>query len=184
MQTVAEHDAEASAAEFRIGAIRGASTAEIQKLLARFAERRIQEGLRVAGVIEEPEGGVDCGICNSLVLRDTAGSTIIPITQNLGPGSSACKLDSAGLAAGCQAVVAAVERGADVVVLSKYGKVEAEGGGLLDAFRAAAEAGLPVITGVKPSFAEYFLDYAGGFSQWIEASEAELERWWVSYGKR
>ena len=34
---------------FRIGALQGASTAEIQKLLSRFAERRSREGLRVAG---------------------------------------------------------------------------------------------------------------------------------------
>ena len=183
MQTVAEQNADALATVFRIGAIRGASTAEIQKLLARFAERRIQEGLRVAGVIEEPAGGVDCGVCNSLILRDTAGSTIIPITQNLGPGSSACKLNSAGLAAGCQAVVAAIEQGADVVVLSKYGKIEAEGEGLLDAFRAAAEAGVPCLTGVKPSFAEPFLDYAGGYSQWVEPDEAALERWWAGRDK-
>ena len=72
MQTVAEQNADALATVFRIGAIRGASTAEIQKLLARFAERRIQEGLRVAGVIEEPAGGVDCGVCDLLILRDTA----------------------------------------------------------------------------------------------------------------
>jgi Protein of unknown function (DUF2478) len=180
MQTASEAKADAQTAEFRIGAIHGAATAGIQKLLARFAERRIKEGLRVAGVIEEPAGGVDCGVCDSLVLRETAGSTIIPITQNLGSGSSSCKLDSAGLAAGCQAVVAAIEQGADVVVLSKYGKVEAEGGGLLDAFRAAAEAGVPCLTGVKPSFSEPFLEYAGGYSQWIEASDAALEAWWAA----
>jgi hypothetical protein len=179
MHPQAEAASGAQTAEFRIGAIHGAATADIQKLLARFAERRMQEGLRVAGVIEEPAGGVDCGVCDSLVLRDTAGSTIIPITQNLGSGSSACKLDSAGLAAGCQAVVAAIEGGANVVVLSKYGKVEAEGGGLLDAFRAAADAGLPCLTGVKPSFVEYFQEYAGGYSQWIEANEEAIERWWA-----
>ncbi len=179
MPTVAEPEADAQTAQFRIGAIHGATTADIQKLLARFAERRIGEGLRVAGVIEEPAGGVDCGICNSLVLRDTAGSTIIPITQNLGSGSSACKLDSSGLAAGCQAVVAAIEAGADVVVLSKYGKIEAEGGGLLDAFRAAADAGLPCLTGVKPSFSGFFEEYAGGYSQWIEANDDAIEAWWT-----
>ena len=182
MLTEAEQNEDALASGFRIAAIRGASTAEIQVLLARFAERRIEEGLRVAGVIEEPAGGVDCGICNSLVLRDTAGSTIIPITQNLGPGSHACKLDSAGLAAGCQAVLAAIEQGANVVVLSKFGKVEAEGGGLLDAFQAAAVAGVPCVAGVKPSYAEHFLDYAGGYSQWVEPSEAALEGWWAGRG--
>ncbi len=181
MQTIAATGIEtALASAFRIGALRGAKTAEIQKLLARFAERRMHEGLRVAGMIEEPAPEEDCGVCGSLVLRDAAGSELIPITQNLGPGSTACRLDSAGLAAACQAVLTAIGRGADVVVLSKFGKIEAEGGGLSDAFRAAAEAGIPCVTGVAPSFAAPFLDYAGGFSQWIEASNTALERWWSS----
>ncbi|MGO9174251.1 MAG: DUF2478 domain-containing protein [Rhodomicrobium sp.] len=182
MQTVAMAAVEATLAPaFRIGAMQGAKTAEIQQLLARFAERRMREGLRVAGMIEEPAPEEDCGVCGSLVLRDAAGgSALIPITQNLGPGSTACRLDSAGLAAACQAVLTAIERGADLVVLSKFGKIEAEGGGLADAFRAAAEAGIPCVTGVAPSFAAAFLDYAGGFSQWIEASDTALERWWSS----
>ncbi len=163
---------------FRIGALQGASTAEIQKLLARFAERRSREGLRVAGMIEEPAADPDC-ICGALVLRDAASGTLIPITQNLGPGSTACRLDSAGLAAACQAAVQSIDQGADLVVLSKFGKIEAEGGGLLDAFRAAAEAGIPCLTGVAPPFAALFLDYAGGFSQWIEPGDSALERWWA-----
>ncbi len=77
-------------------------------------------------------------------------------------------------------MLAAIEQGTNVVVLSKFGKVEAEGGGLLDAFQAAAVAGVPCVTGVKPAFAEPFLDYAGGYSQWIEPDEAALEGWWAS----
>lgn len=178
MQTAPAQTARQASREFRIGALRGAKTAEIQMLLARFAERRLREGLRVAGMIEElgPEGA--CGGCGSLILRDTATSASIPITQNLGRGSDACRLDSAGLATACQAVLEAIGQGADLVVLSKFGKIESEGGGLIDAFRAAAEAGIPCLTGVPPPFAAAFLEYAGGFSQWIEASDAELESWW------
>ncbi len=166
---------------FRIGALRGAKTDEIQKLLADFAGRRVREGLRVAGMIEEPVPEEARAVCGSLALRDMASGSLIPITQNLGSGSTACRLDSAGLAAACQAVLAAIDRGADLVVLSKFGKMEAEGGGLNDAFRAAAEAGVPCVTGVAPSFAAPFLDYAGGFSQWIETSDAALERWWSGH---
>jgi len=179
MLTAAEIPAPAPGG-FRIGALQGAKTAEIQKILARFAERRMREGLGVAGAIEELALTEECGVCDTLVLRDTADNAIFPITQDLGPGSTACRLDSSGLAAACQAVLQAIDRGADLVVLSKFGKIEAEGGGLLDAFRAAAEAGIPCITGVAPSFSAPFLDYAGGFSQWIEASDAALERWWIS----
>jgi Protein of unknown function (DUF2478) len=179
MQAATAQNARQATVEFRIGALRGAKTAEIQTLLARFVERRLREGLRVAGMIEEPAPEEACGICGSLILRDTSTSATIPITQNLGPGSTACRLDSAGLATACHAVLEAIDRGADLVVLSKFGKIEAEGGGLIDAFRAAAETGIPCVTGVSPSFAAAFLEYAGGFSQWIEASDAELERWWL-----
>jgi hypothetical protein len=182
MQTVAGPNAEALATGFRIGALRGATTAEIQGLLARFAGRRMREGLRVAGVIEELTVQENCNLCETLVLREVAGSTIVPITQNLGSGSSACNIDTAGLAAACQTVLAAIERGADVVVLSKFGKIEAEGGGLLDAFQAAAAADLPCLAGIKPSFASHFLEFAGGYSQWIEPDDAALERWWAGRG--
>ncbi len=182
MQTAAEPDADVPAAGFRIGALRAGSTVEIQKLLARFAERRIREGLRVAGVIEELAVDANCSACETLVLREAAGNMIVPITQNLGSGSRACNIDTAGLAAACQSVLAGIERGADVVVLSKFGKIEAEGGGLLDAFQAAAAADLPCVAGIKPSFAGHFLEFAGGFSQWIEADDAALERWWAGRG--
>jgi Protein of unknown function (DUF2478) len=174
----AQSDPHTLVPEFRIGAVRGAKTEVIQRLLARFAQRRLEEGLHVAGMIEETAGAEDGVVCGSLVLRDTTTGALTPITQNLGRGSTACSLDSAGLACACQAVLTAIEQGAGLVVLSKFGKIEAEGGGLIDAFRAAAEAGIPCITGVAPSFAAAFLEYAGGYSQWIEARDSELERWW------
>jgi hypothetical protein len=178
MQAAATDNArDISAGGFRIGALQGASTPEIQKLLADFAQRRRGEGLRVAGVIEAARA-CDGSACGVIVLTDTASGASIPITQDLGSGSTACHLDSRGLATACQAVLTAIEQGADLVIVSKFGKIEAEGGGLFDAFRAAAEAGLPCVTGVSPSLSEPFLAFTGGLSQWIEASEEALERWW------
>jgi hypothetical protein len=114
-------------------------------------------------------------------LKDLATGALFPVTLNLGPESRACKLDAAGLTAACQSVLQAISRGADLVVLSKFGKVEAEGGGFLDAINAAAGAGIPCVTGVSPSYAAPFLRYAGGYSQWIHAEAEPLERWWASY---
>jgi hypothetical protein len=161
-----------------IGAVRGATTADIQKLLAAFAERRGQEGFRVAGAIEVPAPAGSC-LCGRLALKDIATRALFPVTLDLGSGSSACKLDAAGLTAACQSVLQAIAGGADLVVLSKFGKVEAEGSGFLDAFSAAAGAGIPCVTGVAPSFAASFLRYAGDYSQWIGADASSLERWWA-----
>jgi hypothetical protein len=181
MQTVAsDANGQPLALERLIGAVRGAATADIQKLLAAFAERRKQEGFCVAGAIEVPAPADAC-LCGPLALKDIASGALFPVTLDLGPGSAACKLNAAGLTEACQSVLQAISHGADLVVLSKFGKVEAEGGGFLDAFNAAAGAGIPCITGVALPYAAPFLRYVGGYSQWIGAETDAIEGWWASY---
>jgi len=81
---------------------------------------------------------------------DLATGARIAISQDLGPGSTACNLDPGGVAMACAAAQRAIEQGADLVVLSKFGKLEAGHGGLCDAFAAAMAAETPVLTTLKP----------------------------------
>ncbi len=161
-----------------IAALQGESSPELQRLLADFAERRRKAGLRVAGVIQIAEPSFDCAR-RELALRDIVTGAEYPIVQNLGRESQACSLDAGGVAAACAAVMQAVERGVDVVVLSKFGKLEAGGSGLLDCFAAAAEAGVPCAVGVAPALSAPLHDFAGEFLQWVDASEGALEAWWA-----
>jgi hypothetical protein len=162
-----------------IGALQGASTFEVQGILASFAGKRLKAGLRVAGVVEIAEPSSE-GACGPLALREIGTGAMFPIMQDLGSSSTACRLDSAGLAAACGAVLQTIEQGVDVVILSKFGKLEASGGGLLDCFAAAAVAGVPCITGVAPALSQPFLDFAGEYLQWLDASEDALESWWAA----
>ncbi len=158
-----------------IAAVHGASTFEIQRLLASFAERRLRDGFRVAGVIEIAEAS-SRGVCGSLALREIGTGALIPIAQDLGTGSDACNLDTNGLAAACATVLSAIERGADVVVLSKFGKLEASGGGLLDCFAAAAGAGMPCVAGVSPPLAAPFAEWAATSSNGSNPAMARSKR--------
>jgi hypothetical protein len=60
----------------------------------------------------------------------------------------------------------AIARGADLVILSKFSNLEAERGGLSDAFRAAVAAGLPVATAVLSAVAEAWRDFVGPLSEY------------------
>lgn len=162
-----------------IAALRSKSTFEIQHVLESFAERRLKAGLRVAGVIEIADASAK-GACRARALREFGAGALFPIAQDLGAGSTACNLDTAGLAAACANVLSAVERGADVVVLSKFGKLEAGGGGLIDCFAAAIEAALPCVASVPFPLAGSFAEWAGDFLEWVEPSESALEEWWLA----
>jgi hypothetical protein len=160
-----------------VAALQGASSAVIQTLLADFAARMTASGLAVAGVVEIATQ-CDDGGCGRLAVRDLSTSELIPISQDLGPGSTACNLDPRGLASACAAVERAIADGADIVVLSKFGKQEAARGGLIDAFRAAFAAGLPIATAVSPAMTQEWRAFAGEYGDFVDARTDSLEAWW------
>lgn len=84
----------------RIAALQGAESAHIQALLANFALLTMRQGYHVVGVVEIRAPG-PAGGCRRLALRDLANGAVTSISQDLGPGSSACNLDAGALAQAC-----------------------------------------------------------------------------------
>lgn len=163
-----------------IVALQGAPSATIQRLLADVAASRAREGFRVGGVVEmaTPAPG---GACGRLALRDLATGALFPISQDLGPASTSCNLDPGGIAAACKAIEDALERGVDLIVISKFGKQEAARGGLADAFRAAVTAQVPIMTAVSPALADAWNAFAGPLADYLPADRQAVEYWWQDY---
>jgi nucleoside-triphosphatase THEP1 len=161
----------------RIGVIVGDDGAGKQELLLQFVARRRFEGLRVAGVVEVPASAGSCA-CGAHDALDLATGARFALSQDLGPGSTACNLDPGGVALACAAAQRAIEFGADLVVLSKFGKLEAGHGGLCDAFGAAVAAERPVLTTLKPLMRPDWALFAGPLSDELPPSLDAVEIWW------
>ncbi|MGA7807993.1 DUF2478 domain-containing protein [Bradyrhizobium sp.] len=159
----------------QIVALQGAPSAVIQTLLADIAARLTKRGLRVVGVVENSNDGPNP--CKSMGLRSLHDDRVFSISQNLGPGSQACNLHPEGLALACAAVQDSIAHGADVAILSKFGKQEAIGGGLIDAFGAAIAAGVPIITSVSPAMMNEWRQFAGEFAECVTADKAQQDSW-------
>lgn len=157
--------------------IAATSGEEARAALEAAAERLARLGARVAGVLEYPVL-TETGPCGHYGLRDVSTGAEFSISQDLGRLSKACNLETAGLAGACAAVERAIAQGADVVILSKFGKQEAARGGLSDAFRAAILAGIPVITTVSPAAAEGWAAFAGSLADAVPPDAAAIEAWW------
>lgn len=161
----------------RIAALPGEPSAEVQSLMAAFARRLAIGGTRVAGVtqlrIQDPATGR-----SRIALREVGGDALYAISQDLGPGSVACNLDSSELAQACAAIERAAASNVDLVVISKFSKQEAARGGLADAFRAAIAAKVPVVTAVSPHYLDEWRAFAGPLAEFLEPSDDALDRWW------
>ena len=164
----------------QIAALQGAPGETLQTILSQFAEALTRDGFRVAGVVEVSRCEAE-GTCKTFAVRDLTSRAVITFSQDLGVGSTACNLDPSGLAKACEAVERAIEDGADVVVLSKFGKLEAARGGLCDAFRTAILADLPIITTVSPLLADEWAQFAGNLSTKVPATLDALGAWWNAH---
>ncbi|SNS68679.1 Nucleoside-triphosphatase THEP1 [[Luteovulum] sphaeroides subsp. megalophilum] len=139
----------------------------VDALLADVAAQLAAEGLRTAGFLQR----------DGVRLEDLTSGALYPITQDLGPGSSGCRLDPAGLALAAAAGLAALERGADLLVIPRFGKAEIEGEGMRGVIGRACELGVPTLVGVRESAEPAWETFAGGLAEWIAPERQAVASW-------
>jgi Protein of unknown function (DUF2478) len=162
----------------KIAVVQGAPSADIQVLFRSLAARW-RSSARLAGVIAEDHGLPDRA-CAAGYLVSLADGERFRIFQDLGPGAKGCHLAPAGALAAAAAVQSDVAAGCDLVVLSKFGQLEKKGSGLRDAFTAAIEAGIPVLTSVSPAYMAAWESYAAPLSVTIAPDPEQIDAWWQS----
>ncbi|WP_171180420.1 DUF2478 domain-containing protein [Ruegeria sp. HKCCD8929] len=153
---------------------------ETDRLLAELAAELRADGLVLRGLVKELnytaayQNGCDMSVC---VLPE---GPAIKITQNLGAGSDACRLDPAALAE----AVAQVERGglegADLFILNKFGPEEAAGRGFCAAMGRALEHDIPVLVGVGAANKDAFQAFAEGLAEELPDDSGALRSWCIA----
>ena len=151
-----------------------AAPGQADRLVEDVARALQARGLRLAGAVQRNlEIGPDSPCDMDMIVIGDEGAPI-RISQSLGPGASGCRLDTGALE---QAVARAAPhlRGADVVVVPKFGRQEAIGRGFRSLIGEAAAAGLPVVLYVPRQQREAFLDFAGDLA--VQVAPADLAEW-------
>jgi uncharacterized protein DUF2478 len=126
--------------------------------------------LKFAGVLQHPACDDPAHRCD-VVLEDLVTGDRTELFERRGSGATGCRLDIAALTDVTARLERALQNDPDLLVLNKFGKVEAEGGGLVDPIAAAIDRGIPVIIGVPArnlaawrTFAgELAVEFAGDF---------------------
>ncbi|HJV25289.1 MAG TPA: DUF2478 domain-containing protein [Aromatoleum sp.] len=160
-----------------IAAIVYRPTDHIEPVLEQAAQRLAERGVRLGGIlqhdlptcIEDP-----CG----MELEDLASGERFPLSQELGSGSEACRLDPNALAHAAVAIRRALESGVELVFVNKFGAQEASGSGLRSEMAMAVSSGTPVITAVGERFLDAWRDFTGDAGTLLEARAEDIVAWW------
>jgi TusA-related sulfurtransferase len=153
---------------------------ENEPIDALFAElRRIVESLgrRVGGIIQSP--------CEETIYATHIESgRQIDLMQDLGACAEGCRLDTGALAEAAGLLAESLASPPDLLMISRFGRAEAEGGGFLAEIGAAACAETPTLIGVSAKHEADWRAFAGDFAETLPFSlEAALD-WWEQAGQR
>ncbi|AYH45369.1 DUF2478 domain-containing protein [Azoarcus sp. DN11] len=160
-----------------IAAIVYRPTDHIEPVLLEAARALAGEGVRLGGILQHDIPTTITDPCG-MELEDLATGERFPLSQDLGSGSEACRLDPDALAHAAMAVRAALERGTELVFINKFGAQEAGGSGLRAEMAMAVTSGVPVITAVGERFLDAWRHFTGGSTALLDPKVDDILTWW------
>ena len=142
-------------------------------VLRDFANDLKAQGLRAVGMVQASQ----CAD-SSLSAELLPGGEKLLLAQDFDPAASGCRLDLARLQNAGERISEALEAGADLLIVNRFGKRERDGKGLGFLIERALNAAIPVVIAVpSKSFADW-TKFAGGMSVKLTCDHAALATWW------
>jgi len=144
-------------------------------LLAQVVARQRALGRRVRGLLMTyPDPAAGCA--SKMVLVDIEHGTPYLVSQPMGSGSSACRGDPQGFAQASGVLRAALADAPDLVVVNRFGSLEAEGGGFVAELLELMAHGIPLLTAVNERYLPAWQHFSGGAAE-LPMDAAAVERW-------
>jgi nucleoside-triphosphatase THEP1 len=152
-------------------------------ILSSAARQLRAEGLRLAGAVQDNKHRADRCRCD-MTLEDLATKKHVQISVDQGPESTSCSLDSSALEEIVGLVCASLESGADLLIVNKFGKREAEGRGFRQALEFALNDGVPALVAVNEHQLADWAEFTGGLDERLSLDESAISDWCRSAAKR
>lgn len=120
---------------------------DVDPLLQQLAAHLSVHGVQLCGFVQHNQPLVSRGHCD-MVLEELASGASIAITQNLGAGARGCRLDVGELLRAMALATTALAADPDLLIINRFGKTEADGGGVRPLIADAVGRGIPVLIAV------------------------------------
>jgi hypothetical protein len=133
-------------------------------------------GVNVGGLVQRNTFVRDRTKCD-MELEELLSGEVFQISEDRGRLATGCRLDRGVLAQASATMGRVVDERPAVLILNKFGKVEAEGGGLRDTIVSAAQSGIPVIVGVPFRNIDQWRAFAGELADEADLSAEVVARW-------
>ncbi|MCP5073175.1 MAG: DUF2478 domain-containing protein [Rhodobacteraceae bacterium] len=164
----------------KIAVVSSKDRGETDRLISEVASQLQTGGATLAGIVKTLEytGSFDNG-CDMKVNVLPDGPEI-KITQSLGKGSDACRLDPSAIADAVSKVESGALENTDLFILNKFGPEEAAGRGFCAVIGKALERDIPVLVGLGSPSRAAFDAFVDGLAVELPPDKEAIRKWCLS----
>jgi Protein of unknown function (DUF2478) len=162
----------------RLAAIAYKRGFDIDELLFCICEGLRTRGLSLGGLLQS-SFGEDHDCADSVMVVDLRSGNAIDIWDRRGKGARGCRLNESRLLEAEPALQAAIAEWVDLLVINRFGRAEGLGRGMVGTIASAIEAGIPLLTAVRPPYDLAWRAFHGGVGCEL-VPDAEVVLSWAS----
>jgi hypothetical protein len=151
------------------------------EILRGFAADLNAGGYRAVGLVQVGHHCIDAPGMSALLIHT---GEELQLFQDLGSCSAGCRLDVGQLLNAAERVASAIDRGADLVIVNRFGRQEREGRGLSHLIERALSADIPVVIAVPSHRFTDWIRFADGMSVKLRCDRESLDAWWNAVSVR
>ena len=148
-------------------------------VLCEFAADLSARGVRAVGMVQAGQ----CADSSLSAVLLHSGEKLL-LAQDFDPAASGCRLDVGRLQNAGTRIACALEAGADLLMVNRFGKRERDGRGLGYLIERALRADIPVVIAVSSHRLADWIKFAGGTSIELACNRHALESWWCAVSGR
>jgi len=153
-----------------------ADGARVDSILVDVVGDLRRAGVRLSGAVQRNSDGGDRSRCD-MRLEDLGSGRLIEISERRGPEARGCRLNHLALEDAVGLATASIEAGADLLIVNKFGKREAEGRGFLPLVGMAIERSAAVLIAVSASNIAAWNDFSAGLDERLPADRDAVRNW-------
>jgi Protein of unknown function (DUF2478) len=152
------------------------------RLFIDFADDLSRSGRRPVGLIQVGRTCRSEDPCLGAVVLP--GGDTVSLVEDVRACTAGCRLDAGRLAGIAERLAGALAAGSDLVIINRFGRMEAAGGGLADLITRAIRADIPVLIAVPEHRFAALIKFADGMNVRLACRREALDRWWQSVAGR
>ncbi|WP_213773143.1 DUF2478 domain-containing protein [Bradyrhizobium sp. dw_78] len=151
------------------------------RILRDFAADLKRRGYRAVGLVQTGHHCLDAPKLSAMLVHT---GEELQLFQDLGSCATGCRLDVGQLLDAGSQVASAIDQGADLVIVNRFGRQEREGKGLSYLIERALSADIPVVIAVPDNRFADWIKFADGMSVKLRCSREALNAWWDAVSAR